>query len=156
MEISLSDIITLLTLLLSGGGIGGFFTWKYIRRVKAAEAMTAETAAAKEVQDVYQQLLEDIKTDRNEQKQYIAELKDDRNHLRRDRDELRKRQDDIEENMRKLQRQVTENVSLLHQLRPFLCGREDCAIRVPVAALENVGAKAVVKCPRKKKDEEGI
>ena len=64
--------------------------------------------------------------------------------------------DDIEENMRKLQRQVTENVSLLHQLRPFLCGREDCAIRVPVAALENVGAKAVAKCPRKKKDEEGI
>ena len=156
MEITFSDILSIITLLAGGGGIGWWFTWRYTRRKERAEAVTAEASAAKELQDVYQQLINDVKTDRDEQKQYIAELKDDRNHLRRDRDELRKRQDDIEENMRKLQRQVTENVSLLHQLRPFLCGREDCAIRVPVAALENVGAKAVVKCPRKKKDEESI
>lgn len=184
MEISLSDIITLLTLLLSGGGIGVFFTWQYQRKKAKAEAEQAEAeakqkeaeaekakyeaihsaaSATKEIQDSYQQLLADMKADREEQrsyaeeqKQYIAELKEDRKHLRHERDELRDRQDKLEEDVRLLKADVARNGRMVEAMRPFLCGREDCAIRVPVAALENVGAKAVVKCPRKKKDEEGI
>lgn len=131
MEITLESIIGILGLLL-GGGCGGFFTWRWQRKKAKAEAKTAEADAAKELQDVYQQLIADIKTDRDEQKAYIQELKEDRSHLRRDRDDLRKRQDELEEQVRTLQRNVARYGRQLEWMRPLLCGREGCAIRVPV------------------------
>lgn len=160
MEISLEAIISLVGLLFGGGTIGGFLTWKYARKKAKAEAAQAEAeakqkeaeaekaryeaiqasvAATKEVQDSYQQLIADMKTDREdqrhymeEQKQYIAELKEDRVHLRHERDELRKRQDDLEETMRSLQMDVARNSRMVAFMRPFLCGRDGCAIRMPV------------------------
>ena len=131
MEITLDSIIGILGLLL-GGGCGGFFTWRWQKRKARAEAKTAEADAAKELQDVYQQLINDIKTDRDEQKAYIQELKEDRRHLRDDRNELRKRQDELEEQVRGLRREVARNGRIVECMRPFLCGREACAIRVPV------------------------
>lgn len=131
MEITFDSIIGILGLLL-GGGCGGFFTWRWQKRKARAEAKTAEADAAKELQDVYQQLINDIKTDRDEQKAYIQELKEDRRHLREDRNELRKRQDELEEQVRGLQREVARNGRIVECMRPFLCGREGCAIRVPV------------------------
>lgn len=131
MEITLEAIISLLGLFMGGGG-GAFFTWRWMRRRAKAEAKTAEADAAKELQDVYQQLIADIKTDRDEQKEYINELKDDRRHLREDRDNLRKRQDELEEQVRTLQREVARNGRQLECLRPWMCGREGCALRVPV------------------------
>lgn len=135
MEISLDTIIAILGLFI-GGGSGAFFTWRWQRRKAKAEAKTAEADAAKELQDVYQQLINDIKTDREEQKAYIGELKEDRAHLRKDRDELRKRQDELEENVRNLQREVARNSRIVMFMRPLLCGREGCAIRVPVTVSE--------------------
>ena len=132
MEITLESIIGIAGLLL-GGGCGGFFTWRWQRKKAKAEANTAEADAAKELQDVYQQLIADIKTDRNEQKAYIQELKEDRRHLREDRDDLRKRQDVLEEQVRGLQREVARNGRIVECMRPFLCGRENCAIRMPVS-----------------------
>ena len=73
MEITLDTIIALLGLFIGGGG-GAFFTWRWQRKKAKAEAKTAEADAAKELQDVYQQLGQDIKTDRDEQKAYIQEL----------------------------------------------------------------------------------
>ena len=131
MEITLDSIIGILGLLL-GGGCGGFFTWRWQKRKARAEAKTAEADAAKELQDVYQQLINDIKTDRDEQKAYIQELKEDRRHLRDDRNELRKRQDELEEQVRGLQREVARNGRIVECMRPFLCGRAGCALRVPV------------------------
>ena len=132
MEISISDIISIIGLLLSGGSIGGFFTWRYARRKEQAEAVESEASAAKEVQDVYQQLITDVKTDRDEQKAYIQELKDDRRHLRSEREELRSRQDKLEQTVRDLQFEVARNTRMVTFMRPWLCGREGCAIRVPV------------------------
>lgn len=131
MEISIDTIIALLSLLLGGGG-GAFFTWRWQRRKAKAEAKTAEVDAAKELQDVYQQLISDVKSDRDEQKAYIRELKDDRRNLRHDRDNLSKRQDELEEQVRMLRRDVARNGRIVDCMRPFLCGREGCAIRVPV------------------------
>ena len=131
MEITLESIIALVGLFIGGGG-GAFFTWRWQRRKAKAEAKTAEADAAKELQDVYQQLITDIKTDRDEQKTYIQELKEDRRHLREDRDDLRKRQDELEEQVRLLRRDVSRNNRIVTELRPYLCGREGCAIRVPV------------------------
>lgn len=139
MEISIDTIIALAGLFIGGGG-GAFFTWRYQRQKAKAEAKEAEAqaagadaTAAKELQDVYQQLITDIKTDRDEQKAYIQELKDDRRHLREDRDELRKRQDELEEQVRGLQRDVARNGRMVECMRPFLCGRApECKDCVPV------------------------
>lgn len=138
MDISIDTIIALAGLFIGGGG-GAFFTWRYQRQKAKAEAKEAEAqaagadaTAAKELQDVYQQLIADIKTDRNEQKAYIQELKDDRRHLREDRDDLRNRQDTLEEQVRNLQKDVARNGRMVEAMRPLLCGRAKCADRVPV------------------------
>ena len=131
MEITLEAIISLIGLFVGGGG-GAFFTWRYLRRKAKAEAVTAEADAAKELQDVYQQLVQDIKTDRDEQKAYIQELKEDRSHLRKDRDDLRKRQDELEESVRSLQREVARYGRMVASMRPFLCGKTNCPHRIAV------------------------
>lgn len=153
MEITFDSIITLLGILLGGGG-GAFFTWRYQRKkakseAKAAEAeaekakfeaMQANATLTKEIQESYQRLTEDLKANldtqqeyNEEQKQYIKELKEDRRHLREERDDLRKRQDKTDENVRDLQMKVARYGRILECMRPLLCGREGCAIRVPVA-----------------------
>lgn len=131
MEINIDTIIAILGLFI-GGGSGAFFTWRYQRKKAKAEAVTAEADAAKELQDVYQQLISDIKTDRDEQKAYINELKEDRNHLRKDRDDLRKRQDELEQQVRSLQKDVARNGRMVECMRPFLCGKNGCKDRMPV------------------------
>lgn len=138
MEFSLDTIITLAGLFIGGGG-GAFFTWRWQRaKAKAeakeaeAQAESAEVSAAKEMQDVYQQLIADIKTDRDEQKAYIQELKEDRRHLREDRDELRKRQDALEDTVRSLQGEVARNGRMVERMHPFLCGRCNCPDRVTI------------------------
>lgn len=152
MEITLDSIIGIISLLV-GGGAGGFFTWRWQRSKAKAEAKTAEADAAKELQDVYQQLISDIKTDREEQKQYIGELKEDRRHLRQDRDNLRKRQDELEEQVRVLQREVARNGRQLECLRPWMCGREGCALRVPVVISPTGEIEQTIR-PQSKQDIE--
>lgn len=147
MEISLETIISIFTLLV-GGGSGAFFTWRWQRKKAKAEAKTAEADAAKELQDVYQQLIADIKTDRDEQKAYISELKEDRRHLRQDRDDLRKRQDELDEKMRQLQHEVARNNQLIEKLRPFVCADLKCPNRQLVVISED----GEVKTPRRRKE----
>ena len=153
MEITIDSIIGILGLLFGGGAVGGIFTWRWQRakaksEAKAAEAeaekakfeaMQANAQLTKEIQDSYQQLTSDLKANletqqqyNDEQKQYIAELKEDRRHLREERDDLRKRQDKTDENVRDLQMKVARYGRILECMRPFLCGRDGCAIRVPV------------------------
>lgn len=147
MEVSIDTLVALLGLFVGGGG-GAFFTWRWQRKKAKAEAKTAEADAAKELQDVYQQLINDIKTDREEQKAYIGELKEDRAHLRRDRDDLRKRQDELEESIRNLQREVARNTRIVDLMRPLLCGREGCAIRVPVTVSDAGVVKPEAEKPK--------
>ena len=152
METSFDTIISILTLLLGGGG-GAFFTWRWQRKKAQAEAKQAEAEAEKakfeatqantqlikDIQSSHQQLASDLKANldtqqeyNEEQKQYIAELKQDRQHLREEREELRGRIDKLESTQRDLQFEVARNSRMVAFMRPFLCGRDGCAIRVPV------------------------
>lgn len=167
------DNILAIAGLFTGGGIGMFFTWRYQKRKAKAEAeqaeaeaeqaeaeaekarqeaATAESQAAKEMQDMYQQLIEDIKTDRDEQKAYIQELKEDRRHLREERNELRERQDKLEETVRGLQREVARNGRMVELMRPLLCGREGCIQRVPVTVSPSGEIEATIR-PQNHKSE---
>lgn len=152
MEISIETIVSILGLLAGGGGIGGWLTYRYTRRKEKAEAESAEANATKEVQDVYQQLISDVKADRDEQRAYISELKDDRRHLREERDELRDRIDKTDETVRELQREVARNGRMVEGLRPFMCGFLGCKDRKPVTISADGEVKA--KRPSRKKSDE--
>ena len=158
MEISTETIISILGLLLGGGGIGGWLTFRYTKKKEAAEADSASTKATQEVQDVYQQLISDVKADRDEQKQYISELKDDRKHLREERDELRERIDKTDETVRELQREVARNGRMVEGLRPFMCGFLGCKDRKPVTISADgaVKPKRTRKVPEEPKDIEPL
>ena len=116
-----------------------------------AEANSAEASAAKELQDVYQQLINDIKTDREEQKAYINELKDDRQHLRKENSDLRERQEQTDETVRQLQRDVARNGRLVESMRPFLCGNTGCQVRQLISIAESGDVRQTKN--RSKKDE---
>lgn len=173
MEITLDSIIAIVTLLLGGGG-GAFFTWRYQRKKAKSEAKTAEAEAekakfeamqanatlTKEIQDSYQRLTEDLKANldtqqeyNEEQKQYIKELKEDRRHLREERDDLKRRQDKTDENVRDLQMKVARYGRILECMRPFLCGRDGCAIRVPVTISPSGEIEKTIR-PENKQDIE--
>ena len=119
------------------------------------EAMQANAQLIKEIQSSYQQLTSDLKANldtqqeyNEEQKQYIAELKDDRHHLREERDSQRRQieqltrtmnewKSDSDKKIRSLQAQVARNGRQIECMKPLLCGREGCAIRVPVTITTN-------------------
>jgi predicted RNase H-like nuclease (RuvC/YqgF family) len=153
METPFDTIISIVTLLFGGGGIGALLGWRWQKRKAKAEAKQAEAEAEKakfeatqantqlikDIQSSYQQLASDLKANldtqqeyNDEQKQYISELKQDRQHLREERDELRGRIDKLESTQRDLQFEVARNSRMVAFMRPFLCGREGCAIRTPV------------------------
>ena len=119
--------------------LGGFEAIKYLLNRKAekkkteAEAESAGTAATKEVQDVYQQLIADVRSDREEQRAYITELTESRKHLREECEELRQRIDDTEKIVRDLQKEVARNARAMESMRPFICGVLGCKKRQPVA-----------------------
>lgn len=132
MEITLGDIASIVGLLLGGGGLGFFFTWRYTKRQAKAEAVSAEASAAKEMQDVYQQIITDIKNDREDQKAYISELKTDRRTLREERDNLSTRIDKMEQEQAQMRRDLARNGRMVESMRPFMCGDMKCKKRVKI------------------------
>ena len=147
MEITLESIIGILGLLLGGGG---FFTWRWQRakakseaKEKEAEAKSAEIDMAQKIQDTYQQILDDKQKEVEDNHRLIAELREDRDHYKKGyaefRDQVEQLQKDFskfrsetEEERIQMKRDIARNARQLEGLRPFLCGREDCALRVPV------------------------
>lgn len=129
MEFNVETISSILGLILGGGGIGWFFTWKYTRRKEKAEAESAEAAAVKELQDIYQQMMADVKADRDEQKAYIRELKEDARRLRDERNELSDRLDKMEEEQRAMKMEIARNGRQIEAMRPFMCGDLACKKR---------------------------
>lgn len=160
MEINLEAIISLLGLLLGGGG-GAFFTWRYMRRKAKAEAVTAEVDAAKDMQDLYQQMLADTKIEREDRKQQMEELRIERDHYKQDRNELRERVEklqatffewkDVAENDRtEMKRTIARLGRRVDAMIPFICAREGCPDRI----VATISADGVIDIANKKKGGE--
>lgn len=79
------------------GGITWLFTLKYTRKQAEADAMLS-------VQNVYQQIIEDLKTDRVE----------------------------LKENIKELALKVSENEREIKAMKPNLCWRKACTQRIPI------------------------
>ena len=137
MEMNIVTISEILGLMLGGCGIGSLFTIRYVRMKARGEARSVENEATKAVQDVYQEMVEDVKKDREEQKSYILELKEDRNHLRHDRDELRKENENLrkttislQEDIQDVKREQARQGRKLEVITPFICSRTECTERI--------------------------
>jgi len=150
MEITLEAIISFIGLFV-GGGAGAFFTWRYQRKKAKAEAESAEVDAAKELQDMYQQMLADAKTDREDRKAQIEELRHERDHYKQDRNELRERLDDTDAKIRELQREVARNGRQIEMMRPFICTDLSCKLRKRGVISEDGEAKEDPNRKRRKK-----
>jgi len=187
-QLSLEAIISIVTLIFGGGGIGALITWRYQKKKAKAEAKQAEAEAEKakfeamqanamlikEIQTSYQQMTNDLKANldtqqeyNEEQKQYIQELKEDRQHLRQERDEQRLQierltrtmnewKNDSDKRIRDLQAQVARNGRQIECMRPLLCGREGCAIRVPVTISESGEIDKTIRPQEQKNDIDPI
>lgn len=156
MEITLEAIISFIGLFV-GGGAGAFFTWKWQKKKAKAEAENAEIDAAKELQGMYQTMLQDANTWLKDAHDKVDGLRQERDHYKKDRDELR-------ENMEKLRRsvidwkQVSEDERSemkmqiarlgrkVEMMAPFMCGDLSCKLRQRVTISEDgVVKKAIVK-----------
>ena len=156
MEITLEAIISFIGIL-TGGGVGSFFTWRYFKRKAKADAESAEAEAEqkeaeaekarieanRQFQEMYKTMFNDIKENYDEKQSIIDELRLDRDHYKTEAQEYRGQIEKLtkqflefkmnsEHDMLAMKRDIARNGRMVECMRPFLCGREGCAIRVPV------------------------
>ena len=157
MEITLEAIISLIGLFIGGGG-GAFFTWRYLRRKAKAEAVTAEVDAAKDMQDMYQQMLEDAKKDREDRREQVEELRADRDHYKAERNELRDKMEQLtrsfmdwrleaDNDRSKMKMDIAKLGRKVETMVPFMCGNLTCKERQRVVLSDDGTIKQ-----QKKKD----
>lgn len=108
--------VSMILTALASGGLAGFGTLWYARRKSKAEVEQAESEAAKSWQDVYQEMIEDLRGSRDEQKEQNTMLRTKIEHLE---DRISKLKDEVEQNARKLA-----------WLIPITCCVRDCQNRV--------------------------
>ena len=158
MEITLEAIISLLGLFIGGGG-GAFFTWRYLRRKAKAEAVTAEIDATKDMQDMYQQMLEDAKKDREDRREQVEELRADRDHYKAERNELREKMEQLtrsfldwrieaDNDRSKMKMDIAKLGRKVETMVPFMCGDLNCKLRQRVTLSDDGTLKT--KRPQKK------
>ena len=131
MEIE--TILTLIGAIIGGGGVVGFIvgllTIRYERRKAKGEAHSAEYEGMKVEQDTYQELILDLKTAWKEQKDYIAELHEDRRNLRTERDELKQEIDVLGKKVSEQQQEIDDLKRIVSALKPLMCSQVACSAR---------------------------
>lgn len=160
MDITFSDILNIATLLLGGTGLGAFFTWRFVRREAKAKAQAAEVNMAQQVQDTYQEMLEDKQKEITDNHRLIDELREDRDHYKQGYKEMRDVVEKLEKEFREfrattederssMKHDIDRNSRQLECLRPFLCGRPGCLQRVPVHIGEDGNTSEATKKRKK-------
>ena len=164
MEIPYDSIIGLVGMLLGGGSLGAFFTWRWQRMKAKAEAKGAEVEVAQKVQDTYEEMLEAKQKEVEDNRRYIDELRQDRDHYKQGYLEVRNQLDQLSKDFRtfrnetederaSMKRDIARNGRQLECMRPFLCGREDCALRLPVSISPDGEVKERRERKRQRKEE---
>ena len=139
MEITLEAIISLIGLFVGGGG-GAFFMWKWQKKKAKAEAESAEIDAAKEMQGLYKQMLNDANEYLEDARQKVDGLRQERDHYKQDRDELRGKVDNLvkmfyelkttsEKERSQLRVDIATLQSQLRGMVAMTCSVQDCKMR---------------------------
>lgn len=143
MDINFDSIASLAGLLLGGGGLGAFFTWRYTRREAKARAETEEVNMAQKVQETYDKILEAKDREVDDNHRLIDELRADRDHYKSDRDELRDQVRRLMEEMETLKYTQARQGRQIEMMRPFLCSDLSCKRRqrVVLGEIEEKGGE---------------
>lgn len=102
MTESIMNYLESILLFISGGGLAAVFTVKYTRK-------TAEANAMKAVQDVYQETIQDLRSDKEIMKQENMEMKD---------------------HISNLEKTVKQNCIDIDELKNYQCVVKDCENRI--------------------------
>lgn len=139
MEITLEAIISFIGLFV-GGGAGAFFTWRYQKKKAKAEAETAEIDAAKEMQGLYKQMLNDANEYLEDARSKVDGLRQERDHYKTELDDQRKEVEKLTKFYYELKTESANERSKLRidisrlegQIRaiiPLTCTVPDCKLR---------------------------
>ena len=139
MEITLESIISFIGLFV-GGGAGAFFTWRYQKKKAKAEAESAEIDAAKEMQSLYKQMLNDANEYLTDARDKVDGLRQERDCYKQDNEELRQKVDkltkmfyELKTEGEKERSQLRVSISTLQsQLKGIIgltCSVQDCKLR---------------------------
>lgn len=178
MEITLEAIISLIGIL-TGGGVGSFFTWRYFKRKAKADAESAEAEAEqkeaeaekarieanRQFQEMYKTMFNDIKENYDEKQSIIDELRRDRDHYKSEAEEYHTQIEKIskqfldyklenERNMIEMKRDIARNGRMVESMRPFMCGlAKDCHKFVPVTISATGELEKTVRPKAKKQSD---
>ena len=126
-------LIQLIGIVLGSNSIVGFIvaliTVKYQKKKVQGEAHSAQYEGMKVEQDTYQELILDLKGAWKEQKDYIAELHEDRRNLRKEKDELKNLINDLEKKVGGQQNEIDDLKRIVNTFRPLICSQVGCQKR---------------------------
>lgn len=154
MEITFETIISFIGLFVSGSA-GAFFTWRYQKKKAKAEAESAEIGAAKEMQGLYKQMLNDANEYLEDARNKVEGLRQERDCYKQDRDELREKVEKLtkmfyelktesEKERSQLRVDISRLQSLLKGIMSMTCVVPDCKLRkvMDLAALGDQNRKS--------------
>lgn len=123
-------LMQLIGIVLGSNSIVGFIvaliTVKYQKKKVQGEAHSAQYEGMKVEQDTYQELILDLKGAWKEQKEYIAELHEDRRNLRREKDELKEQINNLEQKVSAQQNEIDDLRRIVNTFKPLICSQVGC------------------------------
>lgn len=127
------DILQLVGIVIGTNSVVGFIvaliTIKYQKSKVQGEARSAQYEGMKVEQDTYQELILDLKSAWKEQKDYIAELHEDRRNLRTERDELKQEIEVLRKKVNEQQCEIDDLKRIVSALKPLMCSQVGCGGR---------------------------
>lgn len=127
------DILQLVGIVLGSNSVVGFIvaliTIKYQKSKVQGEAHSAQYEGMKVEQDTYQELIQDLKSAWKEQKDYIAELHEDRRNLRVERDDFKRQIEELVKKVNEQQAEIEELKRMTRSFKPLICSQVGCMNR---------------------------
>ena len=120
-------------------------------RKAKAEAVSAEVEAAKEMQDLYQQMVNDAQADRDHYKEERNELRDRMNEFSKEVSEWKHSAEDDRVGMK---REISRLENKVDRMLPFLCADLNCKRRQRVVVSGEEGVDSALQKLTKKRDIE--
>ena len=126
-------LMQLIGIVLGSNSIVGFIvaliTVKYQKKKVQGEAHSAQYEGMKVEQDTYQELILDLKGAWKEQKEYIAELHEDRRNLRKEKDEQKRQIEELDRKVDAQQNEIDDLKRIVNTFRPLICSQVGCPKR---------------------------
>lgn len=126
-------LMQLIAIVLGSNSIVGFIvaliTIKYQKKKVQGEAHSAQYEGMKVEQDTYQELIADLKGAWKEQKEYIAELHEDRRNLRKEKDEQKRQIEELDRKVDAQQNEIDDLKRIVNTFRPLICSQVGCPKR---------------------------